>query len=280
VIGETWIDDRTVDVQIRTPSSEQTTERIRLLLPSGWSRTASRTWPVLYLLHGGLDDHRSWTRGTSVEQLSASRPVIVAMPDSSWCSAYSDWWNHGSGGRPQWETYVVTEVRQILVRGYRAGTRRAIAGNSMGGLGAMKLAASRPDLFRAAAAFSGDVDPMHMYDGAFDPGDVSTPGLGCAADWTRVWGDPRVPAQRAIWERNSPWHQAANLRGLSLYLSSGGNGDLVEAQTTRETRGLATRLQGLGIPATTHFFTAGHDWQNWDGELTRAWPQLMSALGV
>jgi S-formylglutathione hydrolase FrmB len=54
----------------------------------------------------------------------------------------------------------------------------------------------------------------------------------------------------------------------------------VEAQVDRETRGLATRLQSLGIPVTTHFFTAGHDWQNWDGELRRAWPQLMSALGA
>jgi S-formylglutathione hydrolase FrmB len=49
---------------------------------------------------------------------------------------FSAWWNFGLSSKPDWETFHVTEVRQILDRGYRAGTQRAIAGISIGGFGA------------------------------------------------------------------------------------------------------------------------------------------------
>src|SRR5688500_11402841 len=134
VIGESWVDGRTLDLTIRSPSTEWPNGHVRLLLPPGWSKDAARRWPTLYLLHGGTDGYRSWWSKTDVEQLAANRQAIIVLPDTSWCSAYSDWWNYGNGGRPKWDTYVTTEVPQILERGYRANTTRAIAGNSMGGL--------------------------------------------------------------------------------------------------------------------------------------------------
>jgi S-formylglutathione hydrolase FrmB len=277
VSGESWVDGRTLDLTITSPSTERATSKVRILLPTGWSKTATRTWPTLYVLHGGFDDYKSWTGKTDIEQLSANRQAIIVMPDTSWCSAYTDWWNYGKGGRPKWETYVTTEIPQLLERGYRANTTRAIAGNSMGGLGAMKLAANHNTMFKAAASFSGDVDPLHQYAGGSG---VSTPGLACFADWKRVWGDPAVPAQRAIWEANDPWNQAAKLRGLSLYFSSGGTSDMVEAQVDKETHGVVTKLQSLGIPATTHFYTGTHTWSYWQNELHAAYPQLMAAIGA
>jgi len=276
VTAEANVDSRTLDLTIQSPSTEQSTRKVRLLLPTGWSRTASRTWPTLYVLHGGFDDYTSWTGKTDIEQLAANNQAIIVLPDTSWCSAYTDWWNYGNGGRPKWETFIMTELTQILSRGYRANDVRAVAGNSMGGLGSMKLAANHATSFKAAAAFSGNVDPLHQYAGGsgFDK-----PGLACFADWKRVWGDPAIPAQRAIWERNNPWNQAAKLRGLSLFLSAG-NGDPVEVETQRQAKGLQARLTSFGIPVTTHYGTGGHSWSVWNEELTRAWPQLMAAIGA
>jgi S-formylglutathione hydrolase FrmB len=276
VQSETWVNSRTLDLTIASPSTERSTAKVRLLLPTGWSKAATRTWPVLFVLHGGFDDYRSWYDKTDVEVLAASRQAIVVLPDTSWCSAYTDWWNYGNGGRPKWETFLTTEVTQILERGYRASTTRAVAGNSMGGLGAMKLAANHNTEFRAAASFSGNVDPLHQYPGGsgFDK-----PGLACLADWKRVWGDPAIPAQRAIWERNNPWNRAADLRGLSLFLSAG-NGDAVETETQRQAKGLQQRLQTFGIPVTTSYTSGGHNWTAWNTELKRAWPQLMAAIGA
>jgi len=276
VQSESWVNGRTLDLTISSPSTERSTAKVRLLLPTGWSKTAGRTWPTLFLLHGGFDNYKSWYDNTDIENLVANRQVIVVLPDTSWCSAYSDWWNYGSGGRPKWETFVMTEITQILSRGYRANGRRAIGGNSMGGLGSMKLAANHPADFAAAAAFSGNVDPLHQYPGGSGN---DKPGLACLADWKRVWGDPAIPAQRAIWERNNPWNQAANLRGLSLFLAAG-TGDPVESETLRQAKGLQQRLAGFGIPVTTHWGTYGHSWTAWNDELKRAFPQLMTAIGA
>lgn len=276
VQSESWVNSRTLDLTIASPSTEQSTAKVRLLLPTGWSKTAGRTWPTLFLLHGGFDNYKSWYDQTDIEALAADRQAIVVLPDTSWCSAYSDWWNYGNGGRPKWETFVMTEVTQILSRGYRANDVRAIGGNSMGGLGSMKLAANHPADFEAAAAFSGNVDPLHQYAGGSG---YDKPGLACLADWKRVWGDPAVPAQRAIWERNNPWNQAANLQGMSLFLAAG-SGDSVESEALRQAKGLQARLTGFGIPVTTHWGTYGHNWTAWNDELERAFPQLMLAIGA
>jgi hypothetical protein len=37
---------------------------------------------VLYLLQGAHDDYTSWTRETDIEQFTANKEVIVAMPSS------------------------------------------------------------------------------------------------------------------------------------------------------------------------------------------------------
>lgn len=266
-----------LDLQLRSPSTEQNRNySVRVLVPAGWSKTSTKRWPVLYLLHGGFDDWRSWSDRTSVKALAAQYQVMVVMPDTSWCSAYSDWWNYGWGGRPAWETYVASEIPALMESSYRANTSRAVAGNSMGGLGAMKFAANHGTKYRAAASFSGDVDPLHQYAGGTG---VSTPGLACFADWKRVWGDP-ARGQLNIWQRNNPWNQAEGLRDKWLYLSSGGQSDFVERQVDLETRGLEARLGQLNIPYTSDHTPGGHDWNAWNARLVDAWPGLMREIGA
>lgn len=283
VIGERPVSGhpRMLDLQVRSPSIDSVlhVKWVRLILPPGWSKDADRTWPTLWLLHGGLDDNLSWTRNTDIEALSADRDAIIVMPDTSWCSAYSDWWNHGDGGAPRWETYVTSELPRILTAGYRAGGERAVAGMSMGGLGALKLAAAHHGMFAAAASFSGNVDPLHSYDNERSGPDL--PGLGCGADWKRVWGDPDVPAQHDIWVRNDPYDQAASLAGVRLFVSAGTGSDPAESTVYPQSAALVAKLRGLGIPVTWDPVTGGgHDWANWNAELTKAFPTLMSAIGA
>jgi len=272
---------RMLDLQIRSSSIDSVLhiKWVRLILPPGWSKTATRTWPTLWLLHGGVDDNLSWTKNTDIEALSANRDAIIVMPDTSWCSAYSDWWNYGNGGAPQWETYLTVELRRILADGYRAGGASAVAGVSMGGLGAMKLAAAHRGMFAAAASFSGNVDPLHSYDGERSGPDL--PGLGCGADWKRVWGDYTIPAQHDIWVRNDPYDQAANLSGVRLFVSAGTGTDTAETTVYPQGAALAARLKSLGIPVTWDPVAGGgHNWTNWNAELGKAFPMLMSAIGA
>ncbi|MQY06538.1 alpha/beta hydrolase [Actinomadura macrotermitis] len=286
VVAETAVAPRTLDLTIDSPAMGGR-QKVRLLLPAGWSRTAGRTWPTLWLLHGGVDDYTAWTRETDVARLTADSDVIVVMPNGGSCGNYSDWWNYGDGGPPRWETFHMTELRRILERGYRAGTERVIAGNSMGGLGTMLYAARFPGAFRAAASFSGYLHTLYGH----RPGDDSTgwgPSLSCpGTDWRRVWGDP--DDQAAIWHAHNPYDLAGRLRGVRLWVAAG-NGragplgglpftDPVEAAAHDHAVAFTGRLDELGIPVTRRFYDGQHSWPYWQRELHIAYPFLMRALG-
>jgi len=94
--------------------------------------------------NGCCDTYDSWTRETDVEELARLRQVLVVMPEGGPVGWYSDWWNHGAGGPPAWETFHLRELRQVLEAGHGAGDRRVIAGLSMGGFGALSYAARQP----------------------------------------------------------------------------------------------------------------------------------------
>jgi S-formylglutathione hydrolase FrmB len=144
----------------------------------------------------------------------------------------------------------------------------------------LKFAAQHPGMFAAAASFSGNVDPLHSYCAGADGFDK--PGLGCGADWTRVWGDPTIPAQRDIWQRNNPYDLAPKLAGTQLYVACGdGAGwDPIEMQVHVESRAFVDRLHSLGIPVTSRFYDGTHGWDDWQRELRTALPLLMSSIGA
>ncbi len=277
---ETRVSDRILDIGISSPNlegPEWSVKVVRLLLPPGWSKDADRTWPTIRVLHGGLDDHKSWTDKGNLEALTAGRNAIFVLPETSWCSAYSDWWNYGSWGAPAWEKYLLDDVRTILETSYRAGTTRAIAGNSMGGLGAMKFAAEYPTRFESAASFSGNVDPLEASGARSEP---DKPGQGCGADWKRVWGDYTIPDQRAIWEENNPYSRAADLTGKPLFVSYG-KGDAVESAVYEQNYRFVDRLQQLGAQVDERYVPdQGHNWTTWQVQMQNALPMLLSSVGA
>src|SRR3954447_10567005 len=132
VVAQTRVAAHIVDLAIQSPAMGRIAS-VRLITPDGWDqRRRGERWPVLYLLHGCCDTPDSWTRETDVEDIPALRNVLVVTPEGGSVGWYSNWWNHGAGGPPAWETFHLTEVRRLLERGYGAGKRRAIAGLSMG----------------------------------------------------------------------------------------------------------------------------------------------------
>jgi diacylglycerol O-acyltransferase/trehalose O-mycolyltransferase len=282
VVAETRVAAHIVDLTIQSPALGRTAS-VRLITPDGWDqRRRGERWPVLYLLHGCCDTPDSWTRETDVEDLQQLRHVLVVTPEGGDVGWYSDWWNYGAGGPPAWETFHLREVRTLLEQRYGAGQRRAIAGLSMGGFGALSYAGRHPGMFRAVASYSGVVTPL------YEPGAV----LGLTGDFGldpfALWGDP--DAQRAIWEAHDPYYLAKRLRHTPLFMSVGdgtaGPFDPPGAFDDREdflhgmNLALAARFADLKIPVTTDFYGPGtHDWPYWERELHRSLPMLLGALG-
>jgi S-formylglutathione hydrolase FrmB len=266
--------------------------KVRLLLPRRFAAEPARRWPVLWLLHGCCDTYQSWTRSTDVEDLAGLDGVLVVMPEGGQVGFYSDWYNGGRGGPPQWETFHLTELRGLLERDWRAGNRRAVAGVSMGGLGAMAYAARHPGMFQAAASYSGILDTGHQAGPIPGPRLIENLLRDFGEDPLGLWGDRQ--RQTRVWAAHNPYDLAAQLRGVVLFASVGNGrpGPLdTEAPTQQarqieqalqpETLAFVGRLRQLGMPVQVDAYGPGtHNWPYWQRELHRSLPLLQRALGL
>jgi diacylglycerol O-acyltransferase / trehalose O-mycolyltransferase len=264
--------------------------KVRLLLPRRFAVQPSRRWPVLWLLHGCCDTYQAWTRSTGLEDLADLDGVLVVMPEAGQVGFYSDWYNGGHGGPPRWESFHLSELRPLLERGWRAGDRRAVAGVSMGGLGAIAYAARHPGMFRAAAAYSGILD-VRLQDGPI-PGPRLVQNLlrAYGEDPGALWGDPGRQAD--VWAAHNPYDLAARLRGVGVFVSVGNGqpGPLdgpapsqqarqIEQALQPQVLAFAGRLRQLAIPVQLDAYGPGtHDWPYWQRALRRSLPLLLHAL--
>jgi diacylglycerol O-acyltransferase/trehalose O-mycolyltransferase len=283
VVAQQRVGPHLVDLTIRSPALGRTA-RVRLLTPDGWAqRRRGDHWPVLYLLHGCCETYRSWTRHTDVEDLSLLRHVLVVMPEGGAVGWYSNWWNHGAYGPPAWETFHLRELPRLLEHSYGAGHRRAIAGVSMGGFGALSYAARHPGMFRAVASYSGVVHPLFP---PF-PQIVMFSLASFGHDPLALWGSPA--AQRRVWAAHDPYYLAKRLRPAPVFLSCGngaagpsdpaGRTDHLEALLNKVNHVTAARLEKARVRLTTDFYGPGtHTWPYWQRELHRSLPLLRHAL--
>lgn len=112
--------------------------------------------PVLYLLHGMHGDYSSWLSGSAIGRYARMRNIAVVMPSA----ANSFYCNMKYGER--YFDYITEELPAFLTKNFpRISQKREktfIAGLSMGGYGALKLALRNPDRYAACASLSGCLD--------------------------------------------------------------------------------------------------------------------------
>lgn len=280
VVAETRVAPRQLDLTIDSPALG-TAGMVRLLTPEGWAEGDGRHWPTLWLLHGCCDDYTSWTRSTDVASVPSLRHVLVVMPEAGTAGWYSNWYRQAT---PRWETFHLTEVRQIVERHYGASSDRVVAGLSMGGLGALSYAGRHPGMFRAAASYSGVVHPLYEPGG---PELVESVDVGQGFPADAPWGDP--VRQRHVWAAHDPYYLAPSLRRIPVFISCGngqpgvldppGTGfDSTEAQLDAEAHALVGRLHGDRTLHTDFYGGGTHDWPYWQRELHRSLPLLLRAL--
>lgn len=119
---------------------------------------STKSFPVVYLLHGFDGNYRNWVDLTSVENLPDLYNIIIVCPNGG-----KDSWYFDSPIDPnsQYETHIAVEIINYTDKNYRtvqSRNGRAIAGLSMGGHGALFLAWRHKGVFGAAGSMSGGVD--------------------------------------------------------------------------------------------------------------------------
>jgi S-formylglutathione hydrolase FrmB len=243
------VTDVTPATVVRVPSPSLGREQVAtILLPASYG-TSQRRYPVLYLLHGGGQDHtvfatRGWFRAL------ASRDMIVVTP-----SAGDSWYvNSVADPSAKYEDFVVKDLVAYVDREYRtlaSGHGRAIAGVSMGAWGAMMLGLKHHQIFGAIGAMSAPFGISRQ-----------DPNMDMTSRTQQRFGAPETPERR---ERD-PGTLAATIPAESvpfLYLACG-NQDIFVADNRR----FVERLTARKIPYEYRELSPfGHSWDVWDGQL-------------
>lgn len=183
-------------------------------LPPCYDSSLDMHYPVVYLLHGiPMDEHHWLDEGLvkTADKLFGSGelpPFIIVMPHGDY-SLYTD----TSGGKGSFETVFVDELLPFIDSRYRTladPEHRAIGGISRGGVWALEIAFTHPELFSAVGGHSpalsvnrasSNYDPLDLAKSApidklrifLDAGDV---------DWTRAG---TMDLSRALNDRHIPY---------------------------------------------------------------------------
>ena len=132
-------------------------------------QTSERSYPVLYLLHGGGDDQTGWVQFGEVQNITdkaiaegKATPMIIVMPDA----------NTGQRGyfndpKNEWryEDFFFDEFMPFIESKYRIKKEkrfRAVAGLSMGGGGSFVYALHHPELFSSVCPLSASTGPLTL----------------------------------------------------------------------------------------------------------------------
>jgi len=238
------------------------TMKYRVLLPADYA-TSQRRYTVLYLLHGLGGDYKDWTTRTNLADYSRTLPLIIVMPDgeNSWYT------NAANAPEERFEDYILTDLQADVAAKYRTINSRhgrTIAGLSMGGYGALKMALKRPGAFAVAASFSGAFSATRPELAKMIPSEE--------ARLRRIYGDDDSVSRR----QNDLYSLAAAVKPGSapyLYIDCGIADGLVTAN-----REVVAALHKSGVAYEYHEVAGAHTWAYWDRQIREFLPVLMNKL--
>ncbi|MEQ8335162.1 alpha/beta hydrolase family protein [Nisaea sp.] len=217
--------------------------------------------PVLYLLHGLGGHERDWQVLGKIEE-TASRlireaaipPMAIVMPDGA------NSWYVNSPAHGRYEDAILNDLIPMVEQKHRVGgdrSRRGIAGLSMGGYGAFRLAFRNPGTFSMTAGLSAAIFPDLK-----KPGDVSNQQIGF---FKGAFGEPfdvaafnrqnffsDIPSLKAASTRPAIWITVGDDDGFRLY-----EGNIA----------LYLALKQAGIPVEFRMTDGNHTWRLWRSEI-------------
>ncbi|APU21943.1 putative esterase [Actinoalloteichus sp. GBA129-24] len=233
---------------------------VNVLLPDDY-HTSGRTYPVLYLLHGGAEDFISFDR-KNIRELTAGRPIIIVMPDGGAAGWYSNPVSSNTGPR-NWEHFHFEQLRPWIEANFRTYAEydgRALAGFSMGGFGALKYAAKYFGHFASVSAHSGPASLRGTGDLVVHWANLSSAAveLGGGTVYGVPWDQARVSA-------DNPVERVESYRNKRVFLVAGTSPDPVnwfdtinEVQVLNTQREFRGALDRAGIPHESHEVPGGH----------------------
>ncbi|MGE4321317.1 MAG: alpha/beta hydrolase [Acholeplasmataceae bacterium] len=153
-------------LRIDFPSSIlQMAEHVDVILPDDFNKhdpfeDGLQKFRTLYLLHGYYGNSTDWMRLSSIERYAGDHHIAVVMP-----SAYNSYYTNALHGERYFD-YIADEIPRYLQKLLplaKSKEHNFIAGLSMGGYGAIKIALHYPERYQLAASLSGALDFDFVY---------------------------------------------------------------------------------------------------------------------
>lgn len=219
-----------------------------IMLPASYARSQTR-YPVLYLLHGGGQDHAAFATRSWFGALSSGNMIIVTP------NVGESWYvNSVSDPAAKYEDFVVKDLVTYVDTHYRtipSREGRAVAGVSMGAWGAMLLGLKHHHLFGAIGSLSAPFGISRQ-----------DPNMDMTSRTQQRFGAPGTPERR---ERD-PGSLAVDIASASLpwlFLACGSQDLFV-----RDNRVFVQRLADRKLPYEYREISPlGHSWDLWDAQI-------------
>ncbi|MEU8404606.1 alpha/beta hydrolase-fold protein [Micromonospora sp. NPDC048842] len=232
---------------------------VNVLLPDGY-HTSGKRYPVLYLLHGGNADFRTFHLQDNIVGLTAGREVIVVMPDAStgwYCNPVTSF-----VGPRNWETFHIAQLLPWVDANFRTFAEyngRAVAGFSMGGFGALKYAAKYYGHFCSVSSHSGPASLRRDFGLVVHWANATSAALdlgGGTVYGVPFWDEARVNA-------DNPVQRIPSFQNKRIFLAAGTSPDPINwFDTANETQVLAGQREFRGALARAGI---PHEWREVPG---------------
>jgi len=128
-----------------------------ILVPQEENKGFSQTegYQVLILLHGANSDRTEWLLKSQIYEMVKELPIVVFMP-----SGKNSFYVNTANGY-HYMDYITQEIPAFIKKMFRVSHNRKdwlIAGQSMGGYGALVCGLNNPEQFGCIASFCGALD--------------------------------------------------------------------------------------------------------------------------
>lgn len=196
--------------------------------------------PLLVLLHGYGGNHTDWVVNSSLVRYSWKHRLAIVMPDGD-NSYFLDFPERAEN----YEKFVAIELPELMRRTFPVSEKREetfVAGLSMGGGGAIRMALHYPELFAKAAGLSA---------GLTVEGEAKQVGHHC--DLYEAYMQCKEKLQL---EENT------GLSMPSLFLSIGDQDPLLKIN-----QDFHAFLEKEGIDHMYEEHAGTHNWEYWDGHI-------------
>lgn len=199
-------------------------------------------WPSLYMLNGYDGSHRDWAKRVNIDSIATARGLVMVFPDGG------NSWYLDTPGCPM-ESAISGPLVATVDSLYHTSTlraHRAIAGLSMGGHGAIRLAGRHPELFGTVASMSGALNL------------AGNPRIRRRYGLPKLLGD--YNDNPAKWVRASAMSQIDALKQadtkVAVYC---GTADFF----FNDNKQFVDQLTRKGVAVEYHFTNGDHNWTYW-----------------